>query len=308
MMKRWILGLALALTWTGPAAAQTADTGPTAQIVPAVQGEQIYLPTVDESVADTEQWNRVFGQVWVRNVSRPSLYPVMPKNGRGNGKAVIIVPGGGFSFVSIESEGFWVAERLAAEGYTAFVLKYRPRPTPEAPDAFLAHISKNFEALNRMEETRAQADDTPVHARDVAHEPAADDLAAAVQLVHDRAGEWGLNPDEIGVIGFSAGSMASIQLIEDYEEASLLDHVGLIYPPMWLSIESGPRPDLFFGIAVDDPLFVANDLSMVQAWLDESDDVEFHLYSGGAHGFGMRPQGTTSDRWIDQYLAWLAVR
>ena len=51
-MKRWIVGIALALTWTGPAAAQTADTGPTAQIVPAVQGQQIYLPTVDETAAE----------------------------------------------------------------------------------------------------------------------------------------------------------------------------------------------------------------------------------------------------------------
>ncbi|MGB3625184.1 MAG: dienelactone hydrolase family protein, partial [Henriciella sp.] len=140
------------------------------------------------------------------------------------------------------------------------------------------------------------------------YEPAADDLAAAVALVQSRADEWGLDPDKIGVIGFSAGSMASIQLIEDYEEASLLGHVGLIYPPMWLSIEGGPRPDLFFAIAVDDPLFARNDLSMVQAWLGESDAVEFHLYSGGGHGFGMRPQGATSDLWIDQYLAWLASR
>ncbi|MGB3625854.1 MAG: hypothetical protein WA989_08495, partial [Henriciella sp.] len=160
-MKTWLLGLALGLTWAGSAAAQTADTGPTAQIVPAVPGQQVYLPTVDETAADTEQWNRVFGQVWVRNVSKPSIYPVMPKNGRGNGQAVIIVPGGGFSFVSIESEGFRVAERLAAEGYTAFVLKYRPRPTPEAPDAFLEQINREFQALGRVEDTLDQTANAP---------------------------------------------------------------------------------------------------------------------------------------------------
>lgn len=307
-MKTWILVLALALSWTAPAASQAGDTGPTAEILPAVPADQIYLPTVDETAADTEQWNRVYGQVWVRNVTRPSIYPVMPKNGRGNGKAVIVVPGGGFSFVSIESEGFWVAERFAASGYTAFVLKYRPRPTPEAPEAFIEQISREFQALNRVEGTLGETADTPVHARDIAYEPAADDLAAALNLVHTRAADWGLDPDEIGVIGFSAGSMASIQLIEDYEEAALLAHVGLIYPPMWLSIEGGPRPDLFFAIAANDPLFAGNDLSMVQAWLKQSDAVEFHLYSGGGHGFGMRPQGTTSDLWIEQYLAWLGVK
>lgn len=101
-----------------------------ADVAPAWPGPQVSLHTVPDGRAESGRWNRVFGQAWVRNVSVPSLYPIMPLNGRANGKAVIVVLGGGYSFVSIESEGFRVAERLAAEGYMAFVLKYRPRATP----------------------------------------------------------------------------------------------------------------------------------------------------------------------------------
>jgi acetyl esterase/lipase len=290
------MGLAMAL---GSGLANTAAAQPTpdmlrAEVAPAIGGEQIMLPAAADATADTERWNRVFGQIWVRNVSRPSLYPVMPMNGRGNGRSVIVVPGGGYAFVSIESEGFRVAERLAAQGYTAFVLKYRPRATPVAEADFMAQLSADFGSLGQRELPD--------------HPPAVADLAAAVALVHERAGEWNLDPAAIGVIGFSAGSRSAIRLLEHHEEAALLDHVGLIYPPMTQTVAPGPRPDLFLAIAVDDPLFRQGGLNLLDHWLEESPAVEFHLYSGGSHGFGMRPQGTTSDLWIDQYLAWLAVQ
>ncbi len=292
--KMTFAALAVLFALATPAKAQPDLSMMNAEVVPAVAGEQIALPTAAADTPDTEQWNRIFGQVWTRNVSRPSLYPVLPKNGRGNGRAVIVVPGGGYSFVSIESEGFWVAERLAAQGYTAFVLKYRPRATPVATGDFMAMLAADFGNMGSGE--------VPDHTL------AVDDLAAAVALVHDRASEWNLDPDAIGVVGFSAGSRTAIRLLEGHGEAALLDHVALIYPPMTQTVAEGPRPDLFLAIAVDDPLFRQGGLNLVEQWLEQSQAVEFHLYSGGSHGFGMRPQGTTSDLWIDQYIAWLAVQ
>ena len=70
-------------------------------------------------------------------------------------------------------------------------------------------------------------------------------------------------------------------------------------------VKPGPRPPLFLAIAADDPLFKQGQLGLFDAWLKESDRIEFHLYSGGSHGFGMGIKGTTSDLWIDQYIAWL---
>jgi acetyl esterase/lipase len=68
------------------------------------------------SQSDNEQWEQYFGQTMVRNVTRPALYPVLPRAKVANGKAAIVVPGGGYQLVSIDSEGFRVANRLAAAG------------------------------------------------------------------------------------------------------------------------------------------------------------------------------------------------
>jgi acetyl esterase/lipase len=240
---------------------------------------------------DSEQWERFFGQTMVRNVTRPALYPVLPDAAKANGKAVIVVPGGGYQFVSMDSEGFRVAERLAAAGYAAFILKYRPMATPRDPGAFMGEMARLFGSLGKGS--------LPDHA------PAVDDLAAAIRLVSTDAAKWKLDPAQIGVIGFSAGSRTAIRLIEQRSEAKLARHISLIYPPMSNTIAGGPRPPLFMAIAIDDPLFKQGGFGMIDQWVKESARTEFHLYSGGNHGFGMRPQGTTSDHWIDHYLAWL---
>ncbi len=286
MRKTLAFLIALLAFATAPARADFS-----ADPVPAVRGEEIVLNNVP---VGGEVWNRVFGQVWARNVQRSTLYVIRPKNGRANGKAVIVVPGGGYMFVSIDSEGFRVADRLAAEGYTAFVLKYRVNPTPPTPEGFMADMASKFGQLGKGELA-----DLP---------PAVDDLASAISVVSARAAEWKIDPKAIGAIGFSAGSRTLIRLIEQKKEAALLHHAALIYPPMTQTVTGGPRPPLFLAIAAGDPLFKQGGLKLVDNWLKESNAVEFHLYYGGEHGFGMMPKGTTSDHWIDQYINWLAVQ
>lgn len=287
-MKRLIPAL-LALTLMSPLAAQ-----PTAEMMKAVPVAVPVQASINllANQPDTEQWERYFDQTMVRNVTRPAIYPVLPNPKNANGKAVIVVPGGGYRFVSIESEGFRVADRLAAAGYSAFVLKYRPMTTERDPSQYMANMAKLFGSLGKSE----LAD----------HAPAVDDLASALRLVSSEATKWQIDPSKIGVIGFSAGSRTTIRLIEGRPEAMLMRHVSLIYPPMTKTITGGPRPPLFMAIAVDDPLFKQGGLNMLDKWLKESSQTEFHLYSGGNHGFGMRPQGTTSDNWMDHYLSWLA--
>ena len=289
-MRKSIAFLAAVLAFTGaPARAQAPDL--TADTVPAVRGEEIVLNDVPTG---GETWTRVFGQVWARNVQRSTLYVIRPKNGRANGKSVIVVPGGGYMFISIDSEGFRVADRLAAQGYTAFVLKYRVNPTPPTPEGFMADMASKFGQLGKGELA-----DLP---------PAVDDLTAAVSLVTARAVEWKLDPKQVGAIGFSAGARSLIRLIEQKKEAALLRHAALLDPPMTQTVTGGPRPPLFLAIAAHDPLLKQGGLNLLDKWIKESDAVEFHLYYGGEHGFGMMPKGTTSDRWIDQYLDWLAVQ
>jgi acetyl esterase/lipase len=286
-MKRIFLPMIM-LAIAIPAAAQ-----PTPDMMKALPIAAPTQPSVAllDNQPDREQWERYFGQNMVRNVTRPAIYPVLPDAKVANGKAVIIVPGGGYKFVSIDSEGFRVAERLAAAGYTAFILKYRPMATDRDPGKYMADLAKGFSSLGK-----SKLPD---------HPPAVDDLASALRLVSKDAAQWKIDPAQIGVIGFSAGSRTAIRLIEGRPEAKIARHISLIYPPMTQTITGGPRPPLFMAIAVDDPLFKQGGLNMIDKWLKESSRTEFHLYSGGNHGFGMRPQGTTSDNWIDHYLSWL---
>ena len=256
--------------------------------LPAADRPAIALSSADGS---SEQWEGMWGQVMVRNTLAPSLYPVRPRDGKGNGKAIIVVPGGGYRFVSIDSEGFRVADQLAGQGYTACVLKYRTVPTPRDIPAYKADLASVFGNIGK--------DDLPDH------QPAIDDLAAAIAYVHANAAALGIEPDQIGAIGFSAGARSVIRVLEDKNEAKILAHAALIYPPMLKSVQGGPRPPMFMAIAVDDPLFVQGGLGMVNTWLAESQKIEFHLYSGGGHGFGMRPMGPTSDNWFNQYVLWL---
>lgn len=288
-MFRFLIGLVVA---TASVPAVAADGPPAFRI-------EATTPSLRQSIElaggpGKEQWEAFADQVSVRNVTGASLYPFLPRAGRGNGKAVIVVPGGGYRFVSIESEGFRVAEALAAQGFTAFVLKYRTLTTARDLPTYMADTAKLFGNLGK-----GKLDDNP---------PAVDDLATAVQHVRANAEKWQIDPAKVDVIGFSAGSRTAIRFLENKREASLISGVGLIYPPMTEAAQSGPRPPLFLAIAADDPLFKQGGLGLVQNWLTESPKVEFHLYSGGSHGFGMRANGNTSDLWAGQYVAWLNRR
>jgi acetyl esterase/lipase len=286
-MRRFIWGV-LMLALAAPVAAQPAPE--MLKIVSVTAPKHDSIPLVADR-QDTEQWEQYFGQTMVRNVTRPAIYPVLPETKIANGKAVIVLPGGGYQFVSMDSEGFRVAERLASAGYTAFVLKYRTLATDRDPTRYMANLVKAFGSLGKAE--------LPDNAY------AVDDLADTLRLVTADAAKWKIDPAQIGVIGFSAGSRTAIRLIEERQEAKLARHISLIYPPMTQTVAGGPRPPLFMAIAVDDPLFKQGGLNMLDKWLKESSLTEFHLYSGGNHGFGMRPQGTTSDNWIEHYLNWL---
>ena len=162
---------------------------------------------------------------------------------------------------------------------------------PRETGPFMAEMAKLFGNLGK-----APLADLPA---------AVDDLADALRMVQDGATRWGVDPGHIGVVGFSAGARTTIRLIEQKPEAAFAETVALIYPPMSRAVTGGPRPPMFLAIAADDPLFKQGGLDLPAAWLKQNPQMEFHLYAGGSHGFGMKPHGTTSDLWIGQYLAWL---
>ncbi|MFC3099134.1 alpha/beta hydrolase [Alteraurantiacibacter palmitatis] len=286
-----LLPLALALS-AAPVAAQ--DDAMTAIAIPD-QPAAIPLGTGTlPGAAAAESWHMQYGSRFARNVVQATLTPFLPDPAKATGAAVIVAPGGGFRTLSMDNEGWDVARALADRGVAAFVLKYRLNQTPEALEVF---------ANWRPEPRPAPA--TPAEAL-AALQPQLEDSRAAFALVRSRAAEWGVDPDKIGMIGFSAGARLTMATQEGVAEARPA-FLGNIYGPMNAQAVAADAPPLFIALAVDDPLFPNTGFGLVESWRDAGRPVEFHYYEQGGHGFGMYPKTTTSTGWFEAFAAWLRM-
>lgn len=247
-----------------------------------------------------EIWERSpRGELWLRNVTVPTLTPVLPVPGTGNGVAVVVAPGGAFRALSVENEGMAVARWFAARGISAFVLKYRLEPTPPEPEAYAALISE-FEQL--FATGQASISDLAVPSMAIA------DGQAAIRLLRDRAEEWGIDPGSIGMIGFSAGAMTSVAVATSSPAETRPSFVIPIYPSMLSLQVPADAPPMFLALASDDALFGGQGYGLVQSWQAAGCAVEFHVFERGGHGFGMRQQNVTSDRWPHLLQDWMHMR
>jgi len=222
------------------------------------------------------------------NVTQPTLTVYTPE--KPNGTAMVICPGGGFRWLSIDSEGADVARFLNSLGVTAFVLRYRLMYTPPGPD----------EPREKLEEHRMTI--RPL---------AAADGMQAIRLVRSRAAEWGIAPDRIGIIGFSAGGYVAAAAALQYDAESRPNFAAPIYPnaPADISPRSD-APPLFLMQADDDASVPPpeNSVRLYEAWHRAKLPVELHMYAHGGHGFGMKKRGLPIDSWTDRLRDWLAAQ
>jgi acetyl esterase/lipase len=232
-------------------------------------------------------WDRVRNEHrMLRNVTAPTITAFLPAPDRANGAAVLIAPGGSFVALSVDEEGADVARWLTDHGVAAFVVKYRLYPTPPDRDAFWAFLG-TLDPFALPGEAEATADGQ-----------------AALRKVRANAASFGVDPNRIGFLGFSAGGYVAINLAVD--GVSHPAFVGAIYAPLRPRVVV-PRdaPPMFAAIADNDDLFGEQASSVYAGWHAAHRPVELHVYSAGGHGFALRPQGTTSDRWIEDFLAWM---
>ncbi|WP_082179877.1 alpha/beta hydrolase [Asticcacaulis sp. AC402] len=246
-----------------------------------------------------ESWHSQYNSVFARNVTVATLTPFLPDPAKATGAAVIVAPGGGFRTLSMENEGWDVARALAEKGVAAFVLKYRLNPTPEDMPGFEASMREMFSGAARP--PRA----TPQEAV-AGLTPQIDDARAAFALVRARAAEWHVDPDRIGMIGFSAGAMLTIATTLAGQEAKPA-FIADIYGPLAPVTVPADAPPLFVALAADDPFFANSGYGLIDSWRAARRPVEFHLYEQGGHGFGMYAKETTSTGWFDAYVRWLAM-
>jgi len=246
-----------------------------------------------------ESWHRQYGSSFARNVTEATLTPFLPDRAKATGAAVIVAPGGGFVTLSMENEGWDVAKALAKEGVAAFVLKYRLNQSPASLGAY----------ADSMRHPRAgpPPGGSPAAGSAAAGmKPQLDDARAAFALVRARAGQWGIDTDRIGMVGFSAGAMLTMTTEYAVPEAKPA-FLGDIYGPMGAVEVPKDAPPLFVAVAADDPLFGSSGFGIVESWHKAHRPVEFHYYEQGGHGFGMYPKTTTSTGWFAAFSSWLRM-
>ena len=226
---------------------------------------------------------------WVRNIHHPSLTVFTPAEGKANGCAVVVAPGGGFRELVFDREGRMAADFLNDLGITVFVLKYRLPAAEGSPYQ-------------------------PDHVRE--------DADRAMRLVRSRAGEFKIDPKRIGVLGFSAGGVVAMMVAmkKGDGKADAADPVDrldarpnfqmLVYPggiaPEKIPADTPPA----FLLCADDDELHCNEATMqiLQVLRATKVPVELHLYRRGKHGFNMggKSEYVSIRNWPARMAEWLA--
>jgi acetyl esterase/lipase len=232
----------------------------------------------------------------VFNVADPTLTVFKPDPAKANGTAVIICPGGAFLALSIDSEGNDVARWLVERGVTCFVLKYRL-------------VKCETDDPTREVGTRGPLDQV---VKPIVPLAMADGLAA-IGHVRKHAATYGVHPERIGIIGFSAGGTVASSVAMNYTRETRPNFAAPIYLAYsWTIKDRGvpaDAPPLFVLAATDDQLQLApHSVQIYQDWVKAGKPAELHLYAKGGHGFGLRKQNLPSDRWIQLFADWLDLQ
>ena len=264
-------------------------------------------PSPNEEKTVTEN-----GILIVSKISVPTLTIFLPPKEKANGTAVIICPGGGYGINAIGHEGYDVAKVFNQMGVAAFVVKYR------IPNE-ATMINKEIGPLQDAQE--------------------------AIKIVRMRAGEWNLNNNRIGIMGFSAGGhLASTAgthfnnaVIDNKENTNLRpDFMILIYPVISfrdsighmgsrnnligkeaakdkidfysneLQVNEKTPPTFLVHASDDDGVNPNNSVVFYQALIKNKVPAELHIYQNGGHGFGLKNK-TTNDKWIERCKNWMAA-
>ncbi|MEK7831522.1 MAG: alpha/beta hydrolase [Acidobacteriota bacterium] len=248
-------------------------------------------------------------QTRIRNVTQPTLTAFLPERGKANGTAIIIAPGGGFMHLAIEKEGNDVARWLQARGVAAFVLKYRlmNTGTEEEYQKRAAALARPPQPQPGTATVTTAPTENPERRKVIAQCIA--DGRQAVKLVRQRAAEWGIAPDRIGLMGFSAGGILTMGVVMEHDAGSRPNFAAPIYGGSTNALPvAADAPPLFIAVADDDQTFSASSAKLYLEWKAAKRPAELHIYSKGGHGFGLTNRGWPVDSWVDRFGDWLQTQ
>ena len=227
---------------------------------------------------------------WVKNIHHPSVTVVPADPAKATGAAVVVFAGGGHRQLVFPPEGLEPAQWFADRGVTAFAVKYR--------------LAREPGSIYTLEEH------------------AAADARRAMRWVRHHAAKFSIDPDRIGIMGWSAGGELSalVAFGEHAGDSAATDPIDResCRPDFLLSIYPGPigfpagklspaTPPTFFLCAMDDEFHVAPILAVLPKFMALGIPVETHLYAAGGHGFNM---GNRSDlvsirNFPDRMIEWM---
>ncbi len=237
--------------------------------------------TAPEVITETDGIHRV------SSIHRPSITAYVPPKEIATGAAVIILPGGGHRYLSIDTEGHWVAKWLSERGVASFVLKYR--------------LARETGSTYTVEEHALQ------------------DTQRALRLVRSRAKGWNIDPERSGLLGFSAGGQLAAHSAARFDpgkpdaadpierESSRPAFQALLYSGSLREDAQFPKdaPPAFLCVAFDDRGPSRTAVDLFQRLRDTGINAELHIYARGGHGFGLRDRDLPITSWPVRLREWL---
>ena len=223
----------------------------------------------------------------ITNIHYPTLTVFLPEPERATGVGIVVAPGGGLAKLGFQGGGVEPARFLADRGFAAFVLKYRLPREPGVPYKFEEH--------------------------------SLEDGQRAVRLVRSKAADFGIKPEKVGMLGFSAGG--EVVSITSYRpgtgDPKAADPINRLdgRPAFQMLVYPGPlgipsrlpagSPPAFMVIAADDP-HTSVVINLMNLFRESDIDYEAHVYARGGHGFGVKKSGRQSlEHWPDRMIDWL---
>jgi acetyl esterase/lipase len=233
----------------------------------------------------------------ITNVTKPTLTIYRPAKEKDTATAMLICPGGGYWNLYWQLEGEEVAAWLKSLGVTGIILKYRVPRRPGEPEALPAR--------------------RPLQ-----------DAQRAIRLVRSKAKEWGINPQRLGIIGFSAGghlaaatatnsSQQSYQPVDDIDRLSCRPDFAVVVYPGYLKAKEHDEPAADLHVSKGTPpMFLVHGGNDVISSSEHSVvlylalkragvPAELHIYAGAAHDFGVRPSDHPYSTWTQSCATWL---
>lgn len=236
------------------------------------------------------------------NLATLTVYTPDDAGVENTGIAMVICPGGGYAMLALDHEGHQMAKILADNGITAAILKYR------LPNGH--------------------------------HNIPADDAREAIRIVRRNADKWGVNPDKVGISGFSAGGHLASTVLTHHADSLSIPSYGLLFYPVvsarpgithdgsannllgdkvgqskWVAeysnaehVDKSTPPTMLMLSSDDNAVWVDNSLQFYKALVDNGIETEMHIYPIGGHGWGMHSHFKYHDAMIQAMLQWIKDR